>query len=327
MELLKYLTQISGPSGAEDMIRGAIKAEAAGKCDEIITDALGNLILVKKSNAPDKKKIMVAAHMDEIGIIVKHIDQKGFIRFDAVGGVETRRLVGRRISFLNGISGVIGCEEEEFNKKPALDKLFIDVGTLSAEKVNEKIKIGDMAVFCGDTVIKKDTVISKALDNRAGCYILLKALSKLNGKNDIYMTFTVQEEVGLRGAGAAAYSIDPDYAIAVDVTDTGDTPNAPIMDVKMGAGAAVKIMDRSVLCDAYLRNFMIETAKRNNIPYQSEIMADGGTDAGRIHITRGGIKTGGLSVPTRYVHSPSEMASISDINACIELLAAVLNEL
>lgn len=327
MELLKYLTQIKGPSGAEDMIRKAINDKVSNKCDEVITDALGNLIVIKRGSAHKKKKIMVAAHMDEIGIIVKRIDKEGFIRFDAVGGLEIRHLVGRRISFLNGVSGVISCEEEEFNKKPSLDKLFIDIGSLSSDNVNEKIKVGDMAVFCGDTLVNDDTVMSKALDNRVGCYILLKALEKVNGKNDIYMTFTVQEEVGLRGAGTAAYSIDPDFAIAVDVTDTGDTPGASVMDVSMGKGAAIKIMDRSVLCDAYLRNFMIETAKRKKIPYQAEIMTDGGTDAGRIHITRGGIKTGGISVPTRYVHSPSEMASISDINACIELLAAVLNEL
>lgn len=321
MELLKKLTQINAPSGNEEVLREFIKNEAVGKCDEIKTDALGNLTLIKYGTDKNKKKIMLAAHMDEIGIIVKHIDKNGFLRFDAVGGLYTRQLVGRRVQFMNGLVGVIGCEEEGFKDKPTLDKLFIDVGDAS------KIRIGDMAVFCGETYINGDVIISKALDNRAGCYILLKTLDKLNGKNDVYLTFTVQEEVGLRGAGAAAYDIEPDFAIAVDVTDTGDTPKAPLMDVKMGKGAAVKIMDSSILCDAYLRNFMISTAKKNNIPYQAEIMADGGTDAGKIHITRSGIKTGGISVPTRYIHSPSEMASISDIEACIDLLSAVVNEI
>ena len=319
MELLKKLTQINAPSGNEEALREFIKSEAKNKCDEIKTDALGNLTLIKYGTAKDKKKVMLAAHMDEIGIIVKHIDKNGFLRFDAIGGLYTHQLVGRRVQFMNGIIGVIGCEEEK--EKPTLDKLFIDVGDAS------KIQVGDMAVFCGEVYINGDTIISKALDNRAGCYILLKALDKLNDKNDGYLTFTVQEEVGLRGAGAAAYDIEPDFAIAVDVTDTGDTPKAPLMDVKMGKGAAVKIMDSSILCDAYLRNFMISTAKKNNIPYQAEIMADGGTDAGKIHITRSGIKTGGISVPTRYIHSPSEMASISDIEACIDLLSAVVNEI
>ena len=325
MELLERLTQISGPSGCEDKIRQAIGETAKGKCDEIITDPLGNLILVKHGTAANKKKIMVAAHMDEIGIIAKHIDKNGFIRFEAVGGLYTCQLVGRRVRFLNGVVGVIGCEEED--KKPVLDKLFIDIGATSDTTASERVYVGDMAVFCGEMYRNGDIVISKALDNRAGCYILLKALEKINSKNDVYLTFTVQEEVGLRGAGTAAYTIDPDYAIAGDVTDTGDTPNAPVMDVKIGKGAAVKIMDHSVLCDAYLRNFMIATAKSHKIPYQAEIMTDGGTDAGRIHMTRGGIKTGGISVPTRYIHSPSELASVSDIQACIDLLVCVLNEL
>ncbi len=321
MELLKKLTQTSGASGNENKIRDEIINAAQGKCDDISIDALGNLILLKKGNAPDKKKIMVAAHMDEIGIIAKYIDEKGFIRFDSIGGLYTKQLVGRRVIFENGTVGVIGCEEEAFNEKAKLDKLYIDIGA------GNKVSVGDMAVFDGAMAVQGDTVISKALDNRAGCYVLLKALDKLNGKNDVYMTFTVQEEVGLRGAGSAAYSIEPDFAIAVDVTDTGDTPDAPVMEVKMGKGAAVKIMDSSVLCDAYLRSFMMDTAKKHNIPYQAEIMADGGTDAGKIHLTKSGIKTGGISIPTRYIHSPSEMASISDINSCIDLLAAVINEI
>ena len=325
MELLKKLTQISGASGNENKIRDEITNIAQGKCDEITVDKLGNLILFKKGNSPDKKKLMVAAHMDEIGIIVKYIDEKGFIRFEAIGGLYTKQLVGRRVIFENGTVGVIGCEEEAFNEKAKLNKLYIDIG--AGDKTKDIINIGDMAVFEGDMITQGDAVISKALDNRAGCYVLLKALDKLNGKNDIYLTFTVQEEVGIRGAGAVTYAIEPDFAIAVDVTDTGDTPDAPVMDVKMGKGAAVKIMDSSVLCDAYLRSFIMDTAKKHNIPYQAEIMADGGTDAGKIHLTKGGVKTGGISIPTRYIHSPSEMASISDINACIDLLAAVLNEI
>lgn len=325
MEFLKKLTQLSGPSGAEDEVREAIKAEAIGKCDDMHIDPLGNLIVLKKGTAAEKKKIMVAAHMDEIGIIIKGIDKNGFMRFDAIGGLDIRYLPGRRVQFLNGVCGVIGCEEEEFRKKPAIEKLFVDTGT--AEKANKSVKTGDMAVFCGDFREENGIITSKALDNRAGCYILLKTLEKLTPKNDILMVFTVQEEVGLRGAGAAAFALAPDYALAVDVTDTGDTPKAPVMEVKLGKGAAVKIMDSSVLCDAGLRNMIMDTAKSRKIPYQVEIMTDGGTDAGRIHLTRGGVRTGGISLPVRYIHSPSEMASAADINACIELLAAVLNEL
>lgn len=325
MELLKKLAQTPSPSGNEENIRNVLREAAKGKCDEMHVDPLGNLTLVKRGSGENKKRIMAAAHMDEIGVIAKHIDKNGFIRFDALGGLYKKQLVGRRVMFMNGTIGVIGCEEEEFDKKPSLDKLYIDTGAGSRE--SSRVSVGDAAVFCGETVIDGNIVISKALDNRAGCYVLLKALDKLNGKNDVYLTFTVQEEVGLRGAGAAAYAAEPDYAIAVDVTDTGDTPKAPVMEVKLGGGAAVKIMDRSVLCDAYLRSFITETAKKHNIPYQAEIMSDGGTDAGRIHLSRAGIKTGGISIPTRYIHSPSEMADMNDITACADLLAAVLNEI
>lgn len=325
MELLRQLTQLSAPSGNEDEMRDFIKQYARGKCSQVHIDALGNITLVKKGLG--KKKIMLASHMDEIGVIVKFIDDKGFIRFEAVGGLYTKELVHRRVRFLNGVYGVIGSEEEAFDEKPKINKLFIDIGVSSKEEAEQKVQIGDMAVFCGDMIINGNKVISKALDNRAGCYILLKVLDKVNTDNDVYFSFTVQEEVGLRGAGPAAYAIDPDYAIAVDVTDTGDTPSAPVMAVESGKGAAIKIMDHSVLCDSFLRGFMMNCAKKHGIAYQAEIMKDGGTDAGKIHLTRNGVRTGGVSVPVRYIHSPSEQADINDINACIELLGFVVNEI
>lgn len=324
MRLLEQLTNISGPSGREEKVSEFIKEYAKGKCDKMYTDALGNLTLVKKGGG---KKIMVAAHMDEIGVIAKYVDDKGFIRFEAIGGLNKRELAHRRIMFTNGTWGVIGSEEEAYNEKPEINKLYIDIGAKTKAEALEKISIGDMAVFCGEFKICQDTVISKSLDNRAGCYVLLKALEEMNTENEVYFTFTVQEEVGLRGAGPAAYEINPDYSITVDVTDTGDTPSAPVMSVKLGGGAAVKIMDRSVLCDAYLRDFIEKTAKEYDIPYQPEIMTDGGTDAGKIHMIKSGIKSGGISIPTRYIHSPAEMASVNDIKNCVRLLTAVLNEL
>lgn len=325
MKLLKKLTAISAPSGHEENIREFIIDYAKGKCSEAHTDAIGNLTLIKRGGG--KKKIMLAAHMDEIGVISKFIDDKGFIRFEALGGLEIRNLVHRRVCFMNGVCGVIGSEEEAFNEKPRIDKLFIDIGVSSKKEAMEKISIGDMAVFCGEMTVNGDIVVSKALDNRVGCYVLLKTMDKIKTDSDVYFTFTAQEEVGLRGAGPAAYAINPDYSITVDVTDTGDTPSSSLMDVKLGGGAAVKIMDHSILCDAYLRSFMMEVARKHKIPYQAEIMTDGGTDAGRIHLIGNGIKSGGISIPTRYIHSPSEQANISDINNCIKLLAVVVNEL
>lgn len=324
MELLNKLTQAYGVSGRENEICSLIESEAKKYCDEVCTDAMGNLIAHKKGNG---KKLMFAAHMDEIGIIATFIDEKGFIRFRNIGGLYVRFLVNRRVRFENGTIGVIGSEEAEFNKKPSLDKLFIDIGASNREEAEKCVSVGDSVAFLGDMYANDSIVVSKALDNRAGCYMLIKAMQNVKqNENDLYFVFTTQEEVGLRGAKAAAFAINPDYAIAVDVTDTGDTPNAPVMPVNMGGGAAVKIMDRSVICDADVRIKIIETAKKHNIPYQLEIMTDGGTDAGAIHLTRAGIKTGGISLPTRYIHSPSETASAEDLKACCDLVTAVAEE-
>ena len=318
IKLLEDLTQINSVSGNENAIREYISENVKDYCDDVYADNMGNLIAHKKGNG---KKIMYAAHMDEIGIIATDIDDKGFIRFSNIGGLNTRNLVNLRVRFANGTEGVIGAEEESFKDKPALSKLFVDIGASDKKSAQKKVGIGDSASFVGGFVNMSDCVVSKALDNRAGCAILIKALAEIkNTENDLYFVFTTQEEVGLRGAKTVAFDIEPDVAVAVDVTDTGDTPSAPTMAVEMGKGAAIKVMDRSIMCDADVRAKMVETAKKNKIPYQLEIMTDGGTDAGAIHLTKSGIKTGGISVPTRYIHSPSEMASVKDIESCIELV-------
>ena len=321
MELLKKLTLSYGPSGREDNIRKTIEELSAPYADEVYTDALGNLIVHKKGNG---KKIMVAAHMDEIGVIATVIDDNGFIRFAPVGGLYNKDLLARRVCFENGVTGVIGTEEE--NKDRKILKMYIDIGACSKENCEKMVSIGDMAVFEGSFYENNDCVISKALDNRCGCYVLLKALEKIKSDNDLYFVFTSQEEVGLRGARTSAFSIAPDYALAIDITDTGDTPNGIKMATKLGRGAAIKIMDRSVLCDSFVRSKLAELASKNNISYQLEIMNDGGTDAGAISLSGSGVKTGGISIPTRYIHSPSEMINKNDLNSAINLLVAFLEE-
>lgn len=324
LKLLENLTQINAVSGNEEEIRKYISDRIKKYADEITFDSLGNLIAHKKGRG---KKLMFAAHMDEIGIIATAIDDKGFIRFSNLGGLNIRNLANLRVRFANGTEGVIGDEEEAFKEKPALSKLYIDIGAKDKKEAQKKVCVGDTAAFVGAFSCAGDTVISKALDNRAGCAVLISAMSEIKKcNNDLYFVFTVQEEVGLRGAKTAAFSIEPDVAVAVDVTDTGDTPSAPVMAVEMGKGAAVKVMDRSILCDAFVRERMLETAKKNNILCQLEIMTDGGTDAGAIHLTGAGVKTGGLSVPTRYIHSTSEMASAKDIESCAKLIVALASE-
>lgn len=316
MKLLEKLTQSMGVSGYENEVRDIICEEIKKYCDEIDIDAMGNVIAHKKGKG---KRVMLAAHMDEIGVIATFIDDKGFIRFSKIGGIVVKELSARRVRFANGTVGVIGCEETD---KITIDKLYIDIGATSREEAEKLVKIGDVAAFVGEYHEDNNRVVSKALDNRAGCYILIEAMKKLQkNKNDLYFVFTSQEEVGLRGAKTAAYTIAPEYAIAIDVTDTGDTPSAPKMAVKLGGGAAIKVMDRSILCDIDVREAMIAAAKKLKADYQLEIMTDGGTDAGAIHLSRDGAKTGGISLPVRYIHSVSETACVSDITSCIKLLA------
>ena len=322
MDLLKKLTECNSVSGNEKNISNFIKEYVSSYADEIREDALGNLIVRKKGAG---KKIMLAAHMDEIGIIVTFIDEDGFIRFSSVGGLYTKELLGRRVQFENGTVGVISMDGDE--KEPKIQKMFVDIGASNREEAQKCVKIGDTACFMGELIkLSENRVMSKAMDNRIGCYILLKALEASdNPKNDMYFVFTTQEEVGLRGAKTAAYGVDPEIAVSVDVTDTGDIPKCPHMAVRLGMGAAIKVMDRSCMCNPYVRELLINISKENNIPYQLEVLTAGGTDAGAINISRGGVLTGGLSVPTRYIHSPSEVIDMADAQACTDIIVKLCN--
>ena len=315
MELLKKLSLFYAPSGREKGITDFIAEEVKGFADEVCTDNLGNLIVHKKGAG---KRIMFAAHTDEIGIVVTYIDDNGYLRFSDVGGLYTKYLSGRRVVFANGTEGVVSTEPK--NDKNRLMNMYIDIGAKTREEAEKSVNVGDMAVFLGGFTEQNGVIIAKALDNRAGCYALIEALKRVKSENDLYFVFTVQEEVGLRGARTAAYSIDPDIAIAVDVTDTGDTPKSDSVAVKLGGGAAVKVMDYSVICDSGVKSALIALAEANGIKHQLEVMTEGGTDAGVIHFSRGGVKTGGISIPTRYIHSPSEMIEKSDLDAVIRLI-------
>ena len=199
--------------------------------------------------------------------------------------------------------------------------MFIDIGATNKDNT---VMPGDMACFEQSYFENNSIVISKALDNRAGCYVLIEAIKKIKSDNDLYFVFTSQEEVGLRGAKTAAFSIQPEYALAIDVTDTGDTPEKISIATKLGGGACIKVMDRSVLCHFEVRTLLIELAKKNKLDYQLEVMNDGGTDAGVVSLSGTGVKTGGISIPTRYIHSPSEMICKKDLDDTIKLLCAFL---
>jgi len=261
--------------------------------------------------------------MDEICLIVTHIDKNGFLRFSSVGGVSAARLSGLRVIFANGQAGTIGLEKTG----NTMDKMFIDIGAASKEEAESKVSIGDFAVFKQNCIVLGDRAIAKAMDDRVGCAVLIEAARRLKtSPNQVYFVFTVQEEVGCRGAETSAYAIEPDMGIALDVTRTGDTPEADTMEVSLGKGAAIKVRDSGIITHPKVRQFLVQTAKDLEIPYQMEVLVSGGTDAGPMQRSRGGVPACVISIPTRYVHSPSEMVDMGDVEACAKLLTAVLEK-
>ena len=326
-KLLQQLTETFGPSGYEGNVREIVQAEVESLADEIRVDALGNLIVRKRPTSPGKetKKIMIAAHMDEIGIIVSHVDENGFVRFSSIGGVFGRYILGSRVRFLNGTQGVVGYDRlEKMNELPALDKIFIDVGATS--KKDCPVKVGDVAAFDRPFIEMGNRLVAKSMDDRVGVLVAIETLRALKSTpHDVYFVFTTQEEVGVRGAATSAHGIDPDVGIAIDVTPSGDTPNALKMEMTLGNGPCIKIQDVSLIADPRIVQWMIRTAEKNKIPYQREVLLLGGTDARAMQITRAGVPVGCLSIPVRYVHSPSEMVDYSDVQNSVKLLTALLN--
>ena len=328
-ELIQKLCEASGPSGRENPIRDLIQEElnirSQGKTVVMQVDTLGNLI-VKKQGKTGGKKIMLAAHMDEIGLIASYIDEKGFIRFGAIGGLNPLNLNGNRVRFPNGTFGVIGIEKlENPSKIPGLDKLFVDIGARSRSDC--AVRIGDIAHFVRPFQDLGDRLVAKAMDDRIGCAVLIQVFEALKSTpHEVFFTFTVQEEVGLRGAVTSGFSVAPDAALAVDVTATGDTPEAKPMAVSLGAGPAVKVKDLGMLSHPGVVAWLQETAEEQNIPWQLEVLDRGTTDARVIQTSRSGIPTGCLSIPCRYVHSPSEMVDYTDVTGAVSLLVALLSK-
>jgi putative aminopeptidase FrvX len=325
-DLIKKLTEAYGPSGYEHQMRQIIREEIRGYADEIKTNALGSLIALKRGSGKGKK-VMLAAHMDEIGVMVTHVDEKGFCRFAPIGGVFPLTLLGGRVVFGDGTVGVIGMEEKHFErgKTPPLDQFFIDVG--AKDKASCPVKVGDAAGFLRPFEDLGDQLVAKTMDDRIGCAILIETLRKLRRcAHNVYFVFTVQEEMTLAGAGTSAYGLNPDVALAVDVTLTGDTPEARHMAVSLGQGPAIKVLDSGMVAHAGVKELMVRRAEQAKIPYQLEVLTGGTTDAMAIQIVREGVPAGCLSVPCRYVHSPSEMVDYGDVQNSVKLLLAILGK-
>jgi putative aminopeptidase FrvX len=341
--LIQKLTETFSPSGFESAIREVIRAEVEALGDEVRVDALGNLIVRKGTKGRNGKRIMLAAHMDEIGLMGTHIDENGFVRFTSLGFVRPATLVSGRVQFANGTQGVVGMEQDlHATKLPSLSDCYIDIGATSAKDC--PVKVGDVAAFQRPFIDLGGRLVAKSMDDRIGCAVLIETLRSLKTitsragtgttssragtgttTHELYFSFTTQEEVGTRGAGTSAFGIDPEIGIAVDVTLTGDTPKSKHMAISLGKGPAVKVKDTDMLADPRIVEWMCSTAERKRIPYQREVLEGGSTDARAIQITRSGVPAGCLSIPCRYVHTHSEMVDYEDVQNSVKLLVALLS--
>ncbi|GAC1430643.1 MAG: M42 family metallopeptidase [Chloroflexota bacterium] len=344
-DLLKRLCETPGIAGREEQLIRLVREQFAGLVDETRTDALGNVLGLKRATtAPaggaTTRRVMLAAHMDEIGFLVRHIDDKGYLRLQPVGGFDARNLIAQRVLVHSSTGRVLRgvlqpaskpihlLEPAEANKPPKLETLFVDVG-LPVEEVKEAVEPGTMVTMDRTTEWAGETVISKSLDDRVGVFVMLEALRILGTHSvDVLAVATTQEEVGLRGAGTAAFGGEPHIGVALDITLAVESPGGSDGDAitHLGQGAAIKIMDSSSISHPALVRQFKEIARREGIPVQMEILPRGGTDAGAIQRSRAGVPSITLSIPTRYVHTVNEMAHPRDITACISLLARYLEE-
>lgn len=323
--LIKKFVETPGPSGSEDKIRAAVHEEIKAYADEIQVDALGNLIARKGVRKEGGLRIMVSAHIDEIGLMVTHIDAAGFVRFMPIGGVSPLTCLGGRVLFMNGVQGVIGMEKVGKGKMPTLRQLFIDVGASSREDC--PVSVGDVCGFERPFMDLGNRLVAKSMDDRIAAVVAVEAMRALKDTpHEIFFVFSVQEEVGLRGAITAAYGVDPELGLAIDVTRCGDTPKTIKMETALGKGPAIKVRDASFIADPRVVNWMIETAKQARLPYQMEVLEAGGTDGRAIQLTRAGVPTGCLSLVCRYLHTPSEMVDKNDVDNAIKLLVALLSK-
>lgn len=325
LELIRMLNAAHGPSGDERGIAEVIAHLAKPWADQVRVDTLGNVVVHKAGPGP---RVALAAHMDSIGLIVTHVEDNGSLRVGKLGGLSPKEAWYTTFRFSNGTRGVFVPEEKGEGEKRTLDQCYLDIGAGSREEALELVQVGDTAVYDAPCWTREDMVVSPYLDNRISCGVLLQVLERLEQcPNDLYLVFTVQEEVGLRGGRTAAWSLEPDWAVAVDVTDVDDTPGTQRWGTaKLGKGAAVKLMDSSALCHPAVVERLEHLAGEKRIPVQRDVMRQGGTDAGAFQTARMGALTGGVSIPCRYIHTPVEMASLSDAEHCVELLLAFVGK-
>ncbi len=327
--LFEELTQLNGVSGYESKVKEYIKEKTVPYADEIIEDAIGNLIVVKKGCGENKKKIMLAAHMDEIGVQVIKVNEDGTLMIKSLGCSWIHTAYQSRVQFRNGVTGVIAARVRPNNLEDKFVNLYVDIGVTSKAEAMKYVDVGDVACYVGPyTALTGDYVTAKAIDDRVGCYMLMETLMNLKDtevKDDIYFTFTVQEEEGCRGGIVTAERIKPDLGLAVDVTPGMDRPGDLEGNNTPGNGTAIKISDTSVICDEGIVKKMIAICEENQIKYQKDVIYVGGTDASAINLSNVGVKAGGVSVVTRYTHGQNCIVNLKDIEASIALLTKFIS--
>ena len=324
LSLLKKLCTANGISGDEFAIKQIILDEIKDYATEISTDNLGNLIVFKKGRAKANAKLMISAHMDEVGFIVTDITSDGLIKFDEVGGIDRRVIPGCNVLINNKINGVTGikpihlCKGDESKKIPECDKMYIDIGADTKEDALSVVSLGDSITFASDYYENDYTIQSKAIDDRAGCFMMIEMI-KQDLPYDMYFTFVTQEEVGLRGAKVAAYSVEPDYAIVLEATTAADIPSASKQICKLYDGAVIGFMDRSTIYDKGLIEKCKTIAEDKDYKLQFKRGIAGGNDTGIIHKNRNGVRTIAISLPCRYLHSQRSMIAKSDIDSVFNI--------
>ena len=321
IHLLQTLVNAHGVSGDEQEVRELLASLCTDYADDMITDPMGSLIVHRRGFGP---KILLAAHMDTVGCVITHIEKNGFLRFSQVGGLDPASILQAPVRFRNGVLGLISCNDDQVGKQLNLRNLFIDIGARDEQDAKRQISVGDTAAFATPWLENNSKVISPYMDNRAGCAVLVEVLRRVQSrKNDLYIAFTAQEELGMRGAGPVSFRVEPDWALAVDVTCPDDLPG-PLHEgtTALGAGAAIKMMDHRVLCARSVVEKLKQLAHASKIPCQMDLLSCGGTDAGPMQISRGGVPTGGVSIPCRYTHAPTELIAAQDYDAVVELITA-----